>query len=38
VSDGTVGPIFNIGNDEEITIEDLARRVRDQLGSRSAIA
>lgn len=35
--DRAVGEIFNIGSKEEITIEDLARRVCGQLGSRSKI-
>lgn len=35
--DRAVGEIFNIGNKEEITIEDLAHRVCSQLGSRSEI-
>jgi UDP-glucose 4-epimerase len=36
-SSATLGEVFNIGNDEEITIEDLAREVIEQLGSTSAI-
>ena len=36
-SNATLGEVFNIGNDEEITIEDLAREVIEQLGSTSAI-
>jgi UDP-glucose 4-epimerase len=32
-----VGQVFNVGNVEEITILDLARRVRDMSGSRSEI-
>ena len=32
-----VGQVFNVGNVEEITILDLARRVRDLTGSRSEI-
>jgi len=32
-----VGHVFNIGNDEEVTIEQLARRVRDAAGSKSPI-
>lgn len=32
-----VGEVFNIGSDEEISIESLARRVRDRLGSNSEI-
>lgn len=35
--DRAVGEIFNIGSKEEITIEDLAHRVCNQLGSRSEI-
>jgi UDP-glucose 4-epimerase len=31
------GQVFNIGNDEEVTIEELARRVRDAAGSKSPI-
>jgi UDP-glucose 4-epimerase len=33
----TVGEVFNIGTDEEITIGVLAERIRDLCGSRSAI-
>jgi UDP-glucose 4-epimerase len=36
-SKATLGEVFNIGNDQEITIEDLAREVIEQLGSTSAI-
>jgi UDP-glucose 4-epimerase len=36
-SNSTLGEVFNIGNDQEITIEDLAREVIEQLGSTSAI-
>jgi UDP-glucose 4-epimerase len=36
-SNATLGEVFNIGNDQEITIEDLAREVIEQLGSTSAI-
>jgi UDP-glucose 4-epimerase len=32
-----IGQVFNIGNDEEITIEDLAVRVRERAGSSSEI-
>ena len=32
-----IGQVFNVGNVEEITILDLARRVRDMSGSRSEI-
>jgi len=32
-----VGQVFNVGNDEEVTIEELARRVRDAAGSSSLI-
>ncbi len=32
-----VGQVFNIGNDEEVTIYGLAERVRDAAGSRSEI-
>lgn len=32
-----VGQVFNIGNDSEITIEDLAVKVRDTVGSSSEI-
>ncbi|MGH9685837.1 MAG: NAD-dependent epimerase/dehydratase family protein [Candidatus Acidiferrales bacterium] len=35
--DRAVGEVFNIGNDQECAIEELARRVRDQLGSTSPI-
>jgi UDP-glucose 4-epimerase len=36
--DGAVGQVFNVGNDhEEITILDLARRVKERAGSRSEI-
>jgi nucleoside-diphosphate-sugar epimerase len=35
--DRAVGEVFNIGNDQECTIEELARKVRDQLGSSSPI-
>ncbi|MFH1679226.1 MAG: GDP-mannose 4,6-dehydratase, partial [Candidatus Eisenbacteria bacterium] len=36
-SDMAVGRIFNIGSDHEITIEDLAARVKDLTGSNSPI-
>ena len=36
-SDATLGEVFNIGNDDEITIEDLAREVIEQTGSSSVI-
>ncbi len=32
-----VGQVFDVGNDEEVTIEELARRVRDAAGSSSLI-
>jgi UDP-glucose 4-epimerase len=32
------GEVFNLGNDEEITIEQLARNVREMTGSQSEIA
>jgi UDP-glucose 4-epimerase len=35
--DEAIGRVFNIGNVEEITILDLARRIRDLLGSSSPI-
>jgi UDP-glucose 4-epimerase len=35
--DRAVGQVFNIGNDHEITIEELAHKVRNQLKSRSPI-
>jgi len=34
---GAIGQVFNIGNTEEITIEDLARRIREKVGSSSEI-
>ena len=37
-SAGTVGEVINIGNDEEISIEGLARLVKQRLGSQSEIA
>ena len=36
-SDGAVGEVFNIGSDEEVTIEQLADRVRRASGSKSSI-
>jgi UDP-glucose 4-epimerase len=36
-SDDAVGQVFNIGNDKEITIEDLALKVREMAGSKSEI-
>jgi UDP-glucose 4-epimerase len=36
-SNATLGEVFNIGNDEEITIEDLANEVIELTGSRSII-
>ncbi len=38
LSDRSVGEIFNVGNDQECTIEELAHKVRNQLGSQSPIA
>lgn len=32
-----VGQVFNIGNDEEVTIQRLAEKVREEAGSRSTI-
>ncbi len=37
LSDRSVGEIFNVGNDKECTIEELAHKVRNQLGSQSPI-
>jgi UDP-glucose 4-epimerase len=37
VTPAAFGQVFNIGNDEEVTIEELARRVRDAAGSKSPI-
>jgi UDP-glucose 4-epimerase len=34
---GAVGQVFNIGSDEEVTINELARRVKFQAGSSSSI-
>jgi len=36
-SNATLGEVFNIGNDEEITIEDLAREIIEITGSSSII-
>lgn len=36
-SDRAVGEVVNVGNTEEITIEDLARRVKQRTGSSSAV-
>lgn len=36
-SDAAIGEIFNIGNDEEITIIGLAQRVRERAGSTSEV-
>ena len=36
-SDSTLGEVFNIGNDEEITIENLAHEVIELTGSKSII-
>ena len=36
-SDATVGEVYNIGNDEEITILELAERIRELSGSESPI-
>ena len=36
-SNSTLGEVFNIGNDEEITIEDLAREVIELTDSKSVI-
>ncbi len=36
-NDKAVGEVTNIGNDFEVTIEDLAQRVREQAGSSSSI-
>jgi UDP-glucose 4-epimerase len=37
LSDAAVGQVFNVGSREEITIGELAERVRDLVGSRSII-
>lgn len=34
---GSIGKVFNIGSDEEVTINELAKRVRHVVGSRSPI-
>jgi UDP-glucose 4-epimerase len=36
-SNATLGEVFNIGNDEEITIEDLAHEIIDSTGSASVV-
>jgi len=36
-NESAVGQLFNIGNNEEITILDLAKRVRDRVNSKSEI-
>jgi UDP-glucose 4-epimerase len=36
-TDQSVGEVVNIGNDEEITIEDLARLVKERTGSTSSL-
>ena len=36
-SEATVGDAFNIGNNQEVTIEDLAKKVIEQTGSTSTI-
>jgi UDP-glucose 4-epimerase len=36
-SNATLGEVFNIGNDEEITIEDLAHEIIELTGSKSTI-
>jgi len=36
-SNATLGEVFNIGNDEEITIQDLANEIIDLTGSKSVI-
>jgi len=35
-SDATIGQVYNIGNDYEISVEDLAKKVISQLGSTSS--
>lgn len=37
ITDEAVGQLFNIGNNEEVTIMELAERVRDRAGSQSEI-
>jgi UDP-glucose 4-epimerase len=34
---GAEGDVFNVGNDHEVTIQDLARKVKEMTGSRSEI-
>jgi UDP-glucose 4-epimerase len=36
-NDRAIGEVINIGNDFEVTIEDLAHRVKEQAGSSSSI-
>jgi UDP-glucose 4-epimerase len=36
-TNATLGEVFNIGNDEEITIQDLATEVIELIGSKSII-
>ena len=36
-SDATIGEVFNIGNDHEISVEELAKKIIAQLGSTSVI-
>jgi UDP-glucose 4-epimerase len=36
-AEDTVGEVFNIGNDEEISILELAERIRERCGLRSEI-
>jgi UDP-glucose 4-epimerase len=36
-SPAAVGEVFNVGNDEEITIEQLAQKIKDKTGSSSPI-
>ena len=36
-SDATIGQVYNIGNDHEISVEELAKKVIAQLGSSSSI-
>jgi UDP-glucose 4-epimerase len=37
-TDKAVGQVTNVGNDFEVTIEDLAHKIKDQVGSTSPIA
>lgn len=37
ITDDAIGELFNIGNNEEITIRQLAERIRDRAGSSSEI-